>query len=166
MCRFCNTRVQITGEDKGWSNKPLFFPKYSSTVMASTRNAKKQRILSPTPIYSAHSPFPSPTSTYDTRSISSLSSFTSLTNNDEQHRYFNRPLTEWSLITFLKRTRPAHSRKNIDWQEEYNIYQQHINALFYIDKRNLFVMFEEGDFHEHIFHFSHIDTVSKKFACP
>jgi len=133
--------------------------------MASTRNAKKQRILSPTPIYSAHSPFSSPTSTYNTRSISSLSSFTSLT-NDEQYRYFNRPSSEWSLITFLKRTRPARSRKNIDWQEEYDIYQQHINALFYIDKRSLFVKFEEGDFLGHIFHFFHIDTVFKKFACP
>ena len=120
--------------------------------MASTKNAKKNHYspLSPSPTLT------SPTSNFNTLSISSFSSFDS---SNREYHFFSQSWNNWSLIKFLKRKRPEHAKKNINWNEEYDIYRRHICALRFPDYRaTLLKKFKKGDFNEHIF--------DMRFACP
>jgi len=57
--------------------------------------------------------------------------------------YFSRPLEQWSLLSFLKRKRPATVAQELDYNNEHTFYENTIKQVFDDTKRQkLLVDFE------------------------
>ncbi|CAG8629065.1 10678_t:CDS:2, partial [Paraglomus brasilianum] len=57
--------------------------------------------------------------------------------------YFSRPLEQWSLLSFLKRKRPAMVAQELDYNNEHTFYENTIKQVFDDTKRQkLLVDFE------------------------